>query len=245
MKIKSKFSSIDRKDILLKSQQCLDTNAGRVGLEYLLKKRHLSEGAIRKFELGYVPSSVAHQLSGRIIFPIYDTSNNLICLSSRLIEGESALPVHWHESYEKSFFLYGCNHAKEFMMKYGFVVLVEGQMDVIRLHDNGITNVVALGGLKLHDIQRALIYRYCDEILVLLDSDANRTGQRATQILCDQKKYACAGGKRFYTDDYSSKIFALQFSENLDPDDFITKYGAGNLKRMIKNRIQEIRQRGY
>ncbi len=113
MKIKKRFSVVERSIIVENSQKCLGTHEGKPGLDYLLNERGLSEDVIRLFSIGYIPSNVGHQLAGRVILPIYDPSRNLIAVSSRAVEDSYELPVYWHESYEKSFYLYGIQSAKE------------------------------------------------------------------------------------------------------------------------------------
>ena len=104
MKIKRRFDSAERREIVEKSQQCLWSVEGKPAIDYLHEKRQLSDRVVRAFGLGYLPSDLKHQLAGRIVFPFYDASGNLVVVSSRLISGDSELPVYWHESYEKSFF---------------------------------------------------------------------------------------------------------------------------------------------
>jgi len=73
------------------------------------------------FGLGYIPLDVKHQLAGRIIFPVFDPSENLICVSSRFIhKTDTFLPRYWHESYEKDFHLYGIHLSKHSMRRAGF-----------------------------------------------------------------------------------------------------------------------------
>lgn len=254
MKIHRRFSSIERGDILLKSQQCLQTPDGKIGLDYLRTTRKLSEGCIQKFGLGYIPSFVRHQLCGRIIFPIYDPSENLVALGSRHIDGETLLPTYWHEAYEKDYYLYGAHIAKHSMMKWRFAVCVEGQFDAIRMHDHGMTNCVALCGTKFSDMQLAIIHRYCEEIVVVLDTDSNFAGQKASEKVREKIGYADEsdiGGLAavryrnvLHSEDFKSKIITLSFNENLDPDEFISYYGIEHLKSLIRLKVQELR-RGY
>lgn len=245
MKTRRRFSGAEREDLLAKSQQCLWKREGVVGLEYLRDKRRLSEECIRRFDLGYVPHFVKHQLAGRIIFPIYDPSKNLVALGSRLIVGDSSLPTYWHESYEKDFYLYGTHVAKDSMMKWEFATVVEGQFDAMKLHTVGITNCVALCGTKFSDMQLATIYRYCEEVIVILDTDENRSGQRASEKIEEKIKVAACMGDSLYPYDLKSKITTLMFKENLDPDEFVDRYGASSLKSLIKAKLRELRNRGY
>lgn len=246
MKLVRRFSSLERNDLLLKSQQCLWTTEGKIGLDYLVQQRRLSEGIIREFGLGYIPSDVHHQLAGRIIFPIYDPSNNLIALSSRQVNGSGDLPTYWHESYEKDFYLYGIHLAKTWMRKWKFAVMVEGQFDVIKMYDAGIRNVSGLCGTKFSDIQLASVYRYCEEIVVLMDTDSNQSGQKAaSKIMGFRGSAGCRGGESICNDMFSTKISTLQFKEHIDPDEYVDKYGGSSLKSLIKTKLMEIRSSEY
>lgn len=133
MKLSKRFEVVERHDIVERSEKFLWTDGGEPGLRYLLG-RGLTKGTIKKFRLGYIPNGANHQLHGRVIMPLYDASNNLIAVTSRLTrqpKTDDFLPVYWHESYEKSFYLYGLNIAKTVMREWGFGIIVEGQFDTM------------------------------------------------------------------------------------------------------------------
>lgn len=242
MKNRRCFSLVERREIVEKSQACLWNADGQIGRDYLLNVRKLSEGMIREFGLGFIPSFVKHQLCGRIIFPIFNPSGKLVVVASRLVDGKSTLPVYWHESYEKDFYLYGANLAKEHILSKRFAIVVEGQFDVLRMHDSGLRNTVGLCGTKFSDYHLAVIMRYCDEIIVLLDTDANMAGQKASKKIIKRAVSAVAVGDRHYfVSDYRRKIGILNFDENLDPDEAIDKHGARYVEQLIENKLQELR----
>jgi DNA primase len=229
-KFTSRFNSSDRQKLLEKSQQCLWLTEGKPGMEYLTQTRKLSESVIKLFGLGYIPHDVKHPLAGRIIFPLYDSSTNLIALTSRHIaSNKTLLPVHWHEQYEKSFYIYGCNLAKKFMRELGWGLVVEGQGDVMQLHNHGIRNAVGLCGTALSTVQLATILRYCDEIIVLLDSDENKAGQRAAEKITRAT--------------YGHKIESVMLPIGMDPDDIIKKHGTEKLVKVINDKLNELRTR--
>ena len=131
-KLRKVFDSVERADIVKKSQQCLWSEAGKPGLDYLLGQRQLSEFILRAFRVGYIPAQDDHQLRGRIILPLFDQSKHLVVVSSRMIDDSAnPLPVYWHESYEKSFFLYGAPNAIPYMRKWKFAtVCVDGDEEM-------------------------------------------------------------------------------------------------------------------
>lgn len=131
--MKKRFSLVEREKIVNNAHQCLWTADGKPGFDYLVSQRKLSEDTIRKFRLGYIPLHVEHQLRGRIIFPLYDPSGNLIIVNSRrVVDDGIPLPVYWHESYEKSFYLYGIELSRSSIQKHGFaIVCLDGDQDTI------------------------------------------------------------------------------------------------------------------
>lgn len=128
---KRRFSLVEREEIVSKAHRCLWTDAGKPGKVYLTK-RGLSDETMREFQLGYIPDSVQHQLRGRIILPLFDPSENLITVGSRAIESGGFLPVYWHESYEKTFYLYGIERAREALRRHKFaVVCLDGDQEIV------------------------------------------------------------------------------------------------------------------
>lgn len=249
---RSRFSEATRQDLLEKSQKCIWTQEGMPGLKYLLEERCLSSEIIKSFGLGFIPGHVRHKLAGRIITPLYDASGNLITLTSRLVSGyESKLPSHWHESYEKSFYLFGIDRAKKYMRKWGFAILCEGQFDVLQMHKNGFRNTVGLCCSKMSDIQMSLILRYCDEIVLALDCDENRAGQEATlkimknTLRCTQVKPDSMGD---ILASFSSryKIISIELPQGMDPDDFLRHPdGMSKMKKKIQEKITKLRENEY
>lgn len=248
--IKTRLDVKERRDIVEKSHNCLWTEAGKPGLEYLIQGRSLSEQVLKTFQIGYIPSYIDHFLRGRIILPVYDSSMNLISISSRRLfkEDDTGLPVYWHEAYEKSWYLYGLPYAKEAMRKSGSVVVCEGQVDVLQLHNHGLSNVVGLCSTKLSDTQLALIYRYCDKIYLLLDHDVFNPGDRPDKILAGQKgtnvivKNYGRPASVARKSDGRHKINPVFFPDSclngkMDPDEFVKKYGIDLLKKTIFGKV--------
>lgn len=243
-----RFSSVDRQAIAEKAHQCIWTESGKPGLEYLTFKRGLSEQVIKDFQLGYIPNFVDHQLKGRIIFPLHDPSGNLIVVSSRALNKDDFLPVYWHESYEKSFYLYGIHLAIQDMRRLNYAIVVEGQFDVLQINNHGIKNVVALCGTKLSDMQISIIRRYCEKIVLVLDTDENESGQYGAQkivkaAVCNfpesdwnrQLGMSSLFKEEFTTFRYTRQIINVQLPEKIDPDEYLLKYGVEKFKKVLNN----------
>ncbi len=258
MTFKRRFSLVEREEVANKAARCLWSDSGKPGREYLLEKRGLSEETIKKFYLGYIPIFVKHQLRGRIILPLFDPSRNLVAISSREVfkSEKNFLPVYWHESYQKPFYLYGIENAYKEFRRVRFAIVVEGQFDVIQLHNHGIRNAVGLCGNKMSDVQVSVINRYCQEIILLLDRDENQSGQHgAAKIVAEaafEMRLSLDGEKMKFPvpwhqqKNFSTahrKILPVILPENSDPDEFVQKYGARELRKIIKGKRHEFTNR--
>jgi DNA primase len=129
----------------------------------------------------------------RIMFPIMDIMGNVIGYSARVAPGgdeSQAKYVNTPETivYHKGKALYGLSHAKSEIKKKNYVLLVEGNMDVIASVQAGIANTVAVSGTALTGDQITMLKRYTENIAMLFDMDS--AGQQAAQKsadLCLQK----------------------------------------------------------
>ncbi len=119
----------------------------------------------------------------RLMFTITDHQGDVVGFSGRLIDPEGLGPKYLNSPetlvYKKSKTLFGLYNAKDSMRKDGFVVLVEGNVDILSSHKIGVENIVAPLGTALTIDQVNLIKRYCDSIYFALDTDA--AGQKALE----------------------------------------------------------------
>lgn len=179
----------------------LERPAGKDALTYL-KKRGITEETIKEFMVGYAPKGfdlnklllskgfTSAELSkagspdrfyNRIIFPIFDVLSNTIGFTGRILgEGE---PKYLNSPetplFNKSRVLYGLNLAKGHIKEKDFVVLVEGQMDVVALYQAGVKNVVASSGTAITETQIQILSKYTPNFLLAFDSD--QSGIKATK----------------------------------------------------------------
>ncbi|NTW26756.1 MAG: DNA primase [Candidatus Moranbacteria bacterium] len=138
-------------------------------------------------------SSVYDRFRDRIMFPIMDVMGGVIGYSARVAPGgdeSQAKYVNTPETlvYHKGKALYGLSHAKTEIKKKNYVLLVEGNMDVIASVQAGIANTVAVSGTALTGDQITMLKRYTENIAMLFDMDS--AGQAAAQKsadLCLQK----------------------------------------------------------
>jgi DNA primase len=175
---------------------------GEPGREYLERVRELDVETIAKFRLGYVPFSVNHPLSGRIIMPIFDMQGSLIALSARPIwdftcnrcskmflasqlktsqpmcpacqsaDVSKNEPKYWNESFSKGEHLYGLSIAASVIPKMKYAIVVEGQMDVLTLHSHGFANTVGILGGAFTHVHALLLKRWTSQVVVLFDADS-------------------------------------------------------------------------
>lgn len=111
----------------------------------------------------------------RVIFPVFTVSGKVVAFGGRTLRSDKSMAkyVNSIESivYSKSRELYGLYQAKPEIVRKDKCILVEGYMDVISMHQAGITNVVASSGTSLTEGQIRLIHRFTENVTVIYDSD--------------------------------------------------------------------------
>jgi len=117
----------------------------------------------------------------RITFPIYDTMQNVIGFSARIVDPNDKpkyLNSAEHKAFDKSSVLYGLNRVKNNVKLHNAIIIVEGQMDVVGLTRLGFPIGVATSGTSLTEQHMKLLKRYTDNLYLLFDND--QAGQAAT-----------------------------------------------------------------
>ena len=165
----------------------------------------------------------------RLMFPIIDVRGNVIAFGGRTLKNDkdTAKYLNSPESliFNKRKNLFGLNLAKK--SKQGSLLLVEGNIDVVALHQYGFDNAVASLGTSLTEEQAALIARYADQVVLLYDGDA--AGQNATQRAIPILEKA------------GLQVKVLQMRDAKDPDEFLKKFGADRFKLLLEessNRVE-------
>lgn len=164
---------------------------------------------------------VYDRFRGRIIFPIFDIRGNVIAFGGRVMD--SSQPKYMNspetEVYQKGKHLYAMNFAKSACAKQ--IILAEGYMDVISLHQSGIINAVAPLGTALTDSQGKLLKKYTEEVVLSFDSD--NAGQAAALRSID------------LLNEIGCSIRVLSIPSGKDPDEFIKSKGVEEFKRLVNN----------
>lgn len=251
MKLRSRYLEIN-KEAARFFHEMLISESGKAGMDYL-KRRGLKDSTIIKFGLGYAPNSwdslIKHMNSkgysneelyklflvgkgsksyfdmfrNRIMFPIIDITGKVIAFGGRrIVDTDSRKYINSSDTpvYKKGQTIFALNFAK----KSEKLILTEGFLDTISLHEAGFTGAVATCGTAITGEQSRLLARYFDEVTIAYDSDD--AGRTATAKAIELFKPT------------GISIKVLDYHGAKDPDEFIRKngtkafadllYGSGN-----------------
>ena len=172
------------------------------------------------------PNNIYDNFRNRIMFPIIDVKGNVIAFGGRVMDDSKPKYLNTSDTmvYKKSQGVFALNLAKK--SGKDSLILCEGYMDVIALHQAGFTNAVAGLGTALTSEQASLLSRYASEIMIAYDADeaGQKAASRALQIF---KKTP-------------AKIKVLRLSGGKDPDEIIKNYGVEKMKAIITGAANEI-----
>ena len=167
---------------------------------------------------------------GRLMFPIFNAMGELIAFGGRIIGDGNPKYVNSPETpvYSKQRNLYALNFAKQSKMKQ--IIVVEGYMDVISMHQAGVTNAVASLGTALTERQLDLLERYCEEVVLFYDSD--KAGQNAAvrglKMLMERKKKHTG---------MTTRVRVAKVPNGKDPDEFIREYGKDEFAKVVESAV--------
>lgn len=228
---------------------------GKVGLQYFLN-RGLSQKTIRHFGLGYAPNkwdellkhlkskgyNVSDMLTAgvvrkgekgyydyfrnRVMTPIIDVRGNFIAFGGRVLDDSKPKYINTSDTlaYKKTNEVFGLNYAKD--SGKDSLILCEGYMDVIAMHQAGFTNAVAGCGTALTNEQVRLLSRYAKEIILVYDND--EAGQKALNKAIS------------LFDQVDIKISIPTISGGKDPDEIIKNLGRARFADMLENSSNEV-----
>ena len=235
--------------------QNLYKSQAKIAQEYV-KKRQLSNETLKSFRIGFsgkfdelyqelkkqgfgeqeiLESGLVNKndrgqyidrYRNRLMFPICDARGRVIAFGGRVLDDSKPKYINSPENvvYSKGRHLFGLNVAKKGDTKK--LLIVEGYMDVISLHQRGITNVVAPLGTALTEQQGWLLRKNAEQIILSFDSDEAglKAKLRALDILqnmgCDLRVLQLEGAK--------------------DPDEYIVKYGNARFKNVVDKALSVI-----
>ena len=222
---------------------------GKAGYDYL-KNRQLTDDTIRHFGLGFAnktsddlyrflkdkgyPDSLLKETGlvtieergahdkfwNRVMFPILDVNNRVIGFGGRVMGDGTPKYLNSPETrlFDKSRNLFGLNYARTSREKY--MLICEGYMDVIAMHQAGFTNSVASLGTAFTSQHASLLKRYTDQVVLTYDSDGAgvKAALRAIPILKD----------------VGMSVKVLNMRPYKDPDEFIKNLGADAFRHRIE-----------
>ncbi len=225
---------------------------GKIGYDYL-KRRQLTDETIKRFGLGFanktsndlyqymrskgysdailketglffIEERGAHdKFWNRVMFPILDVNNRVIGFGGRVMGDGEPKYLNSPETklFDKSRNLYGLNYARTSRAKY--MLICEGYMDVIALHQAGFTNAVASLGTAFTSQHAVLLKRYTDQVVLTYDSDGAgvRAALRAIPILKE----------------VGMSVKVLDMKPYKDPDEFIKNLGQDEFQKRIDRAV--------
>ncbi|NLK65390.1 MAG: DNA primase, partial [Tissierellia bacterium] len=160
----------------------------------------------------------------RVIFPIFDIKKRIIGFGGRVLDDSLPKYLNSPESliFNKGYNLYGLNIAKENVRNKSFI-LVEGYMDVIKMHVHGYNTAVAALGTSFTENQVKLLKRYSKNYYIAFDSDD--AGQKASLKAINLLK----------KNNLNAKIVIMKDAK--DPDEYLNKYGRASFDKLIENSL--------
>ncbi|MBO5953388.1 MAG: DNA primase [Oscillospiraceae bacterium] len=222
-----------------------------------VQKRGLSKSIVTRFGIGFAPNSwnalvdamkkkgytdeelkdadlvgekngrIYDRFRNRLMFPIFDVRGNVIGFGGRVLDDSKPKYLNTSETliFNKRKNLFGLNFAKK--TKLDYMILVEGNIDVVALHQYGFDCAVASLGTSLTEEHAALLSRYTEQVVLTYDSD--EAGQRAAQRAIPMLEKA------------GIQVKVLQIRDAKDPDEYLKKFGADKFKLLLEessNRVE-------
>lgn len=162
----------------------------------------------------------------RAMVPIIDLRGNVIAFGGRVLDDSKPKYINTSDTmvYKKSNGVFALNFAKNGNPSQ--IIVAEGYMDVIALHQAGFTNAIACLGTALTQEQARLVARYADEVVLSYDSD--EAGQKATKRAIEI--FSKTG----------VKIRVLKLTGGKDPDEIIKKFGKEKFRSLIEGAANDI-----
>lgn len=169
---------------------------------------------------------VYDRFRNRLMFPIIDVRGNVVGFGGRVLDKSEPKYLNSNETliFNKRKNLFGLNLAKK--TKQPNMILVEGNIDVVTLHQFGFDNAVASLGTSLTDDQVTLLSRYTEEVILTYDGD--EAGQRAAKRAIPMLEKA------------GIKVRVLQVKDAKDPDEFLQKFGADKFRLLLEDSANRV-----
>ena len=233
----------------------LNSNLGLKAKEYLINERHLSEEAIKEFNIGLalndnnlnkllsskgysdkdiIEMSLANKTDNglldmfrnRITFPICNHEGKIIAYSARIYQNEDTSKyINSKESviFKKGYTFYNYDKCRLEALKIKSVILVEGQMDAIRVYTSGFKNVIASMGTAITSNHISLLKKLNAKVILMMDND--NAGEKSTIL----------NGEELIKNNI--EVSVVRLTGEKDPDSFILKNGTDAFRDALKGEI--------
>ncbi len=192
-----------------------------------MKTKGFTEAELVSFDLARKTSKggTIDNFRNRLMFPIIDLRGNVIAFGGRVLDDSKPKYLNSSDTvvYKKSQALYALNLAKNNPERK--LILCEGYMDVIAMHQAGFTNAVAGLGTAFTKEQISLLVRYCDELTLCFDSDeaGKKATKRALSMLSESPL----------------KLKIMHLADGKDPDEIIKTQGKERMKNIISSAVND------
>ena len=195
-------------------------------LMYYLRRKGINDNILEEAGLISVNKEKGtkyDRFRNRVMFPVFDYQGRVIGFGGRVLDDSKPKYLNSPETlvFQKGTNLYGLNFALKHNMKERYFIIVEGCMDLISLHQYGITNVVASLGTALTINQARLLKRYADKVVISYDADM--AGQMATM----------RGLEILRTAGFDVRV--LSIPQGKDPDEFVRSNGKEAFLKLINS----------
>lgn len=241
-----KFYNIN-KVMCRKYQENLYTPDGAQALTYITKRRGFSMDIIKKFKIGCGINNLPNDdrlfelnlikegengdyystfRNNRIVIPRISENGKIVSFTGRLINDGDPKYIHTQDTpiFSKHEHVMGLYQAKYAIREHKKVIIVEGELDMIRAHEKGISNTVALSGLALSVEQLSLLKKYTNNFYVYVeDSKTAEALPRLYETIKQEIPYA--------------NIYVIQggnIDSKCDLDDYLRSHTSEDFKKLIK-----------
>jgi len=184
------------------------------GLVGILKKRGFSDEELKRAGLGTERyNGFSDMFRGRIMIPLKDPQGQVIGFTARLLHEDPNAPKYLNTPqtllYDKSRHIYGLSEAKQAIRSAGYVVMVEGNLDVVSSHQAGVKQVIATAGTALTEHHLKALSRFTSDIRIAFDQDD--AGLKATERAIGLSSKV------------GIKLGVIDVPEGKDPDELVRK----------------------
>lgn len=194
---------------------------------YLISRGHNVKDLLEIGLINFKNGKYFDKFINRLIFPIFDYSGRVIGFGGRVLDDRLPKYLNSKDSsvFKKGNNLYALNFILKISKTFDNIIVVEGYMDCISLHNHGVTNVVASLGTAFTFEQAKLLSKYTDKIYLCFDMDD--AGKKAIVRSFDIFKD--------FINQNKLSVFVVQFNGAKDPDEFIKRYGRDKFNNILTN----------